>query len=364
MSKNKKIFIISIILGSLFSMVNINAMQNKIIEKPFTSKPEKPISTEQFENFDDVTIIDEDEIKNIEMKSESNNSEEKEEIENLLYSLTHIYNYNHKDNEKILTEIKTIIENDFIVLDDIEKNFKTSILNEIFNEIFIYENFLLEIKNHIEKFNQFANEHKNKKLINKISELNNKFKYIDFLVKNKKINEIYTITNKIHKNYELADLEQIKKYENLLELFEKHIGKLLSCENKNEKIEELHKKFLNLKSSLEYKKQELIINNNYLYKKITEGLSYYNKFLNNYDIPPMDMCENYLQHLQKITDRATKINTIKTFIEKTKKLANKLKTSKIVDNKKLLQRISERINQKCDNLYFEMEYQIGNLIKR
>ena len=108
MSKNKKTLVISIILVSLFSAVNINAMQNN-------KKNQTP--TELNENYD-----------------------------------------------KIINEIK----NYAIILKQIDENYKTANLEEIEE----YEKTLNLTENALKKYSEFVDKNQNKSLKNKIAILN------------------------------------------------------------------------------------------------------------------------------------------------------------------------------------------------
>lgn len=108
MSKNKKTLVISIILVSLFSAVNINAMQNN-------KKNQTP--TELNENYD-----------------------------------------------KIINEIK----NYEIILKQIDENYKTANLEEIEE----YEKTLNLTENALKKYSEFVDKNQNKSLKNKIAILN------------------------------------------------------------------------------------------------------------------------------------------------------------------------------------------------
>ncbi len=426
MSKNKKIRIMSTILVTLISTINASAMK----KEPLLEKPGMPISEEKSENYDNITLMDENElednisdfsfenekleksIESIEIKSDNNskktianeldetkeikeqiennsseiesikpqsandNSEEAKEYKNLLKSFT--------DNNKSLKEIKNIINNDNIILDNIIKDYENLALDEIqlmYKKI--YKNFLSGIKNRIESIAFFETRNKNKDLKNEISNMVEKFKYLEYLFRNKQMIKTATKADEIQKNYKLSDLEKIKEYENTLELLEKHVENLIKYNKEklnkiiqesnnpleiykilNVRLNNLEKNFPILKEWVDSKEQDLIeyekqmpmVKNSDSYKKIIEQLSYYKGFIKK-DIPHIDTYENPTQQLKEIEDKMIKLGTIKNFIKN-------LKSSKIVTNSRVLNDLSKELNQIYKDLSNETNSQINNLTIR
>ena len=440
MSKNKKIVIMSTILVTLISTINASAMK----KEPLLEKPGMPISEEKNENYDNITLMDENElednisdfsfenekleksIESIEIKSDNNskktmaneldetkeikeqiennsseiesikpqsandNSEEAKEYKNLLKSFT--------DNNKSLKEIKNIINNDNIILDNIIKDYKNLALDEIqlmYKKI--YKNFLSGIKNRIESIAFFETRNKNKDLKNKISNMVEKFKYLEYLFENKKMIKTATIADEIQKNYKFSNLEKIKEYENTLELLEKHVENLVKYNKEklnkiiqesnnpleiykilNYRLNNLEKNFPILKKQVDSQKQDLIkkeqdlieyekqmpmVKNSDSYRKIIEQLSYYKGFIKK-DIPHIDTYKNPLQQLKEIEDKMIKLGTIKNFEKKIENFIKNLKSSKIVTNSRVLNDLSKELNQIYKDLSSETKSQINNLTIR
>ncbi len=257
MSKNKKILLIFIILGSLVSTINVGAMRrrrNKKTKKPKveinTSKTnkqedEKKENSNKEENYTD-NILEEinqkyEEFENLEIP----NLEGKKECEDFLNSL----NKNHKtkkisflftDNYNLIKEtvenkIKAIDKKNELIkynkdLDEIKNKYE----NATSKEKIKYDDLILTISENLNENKDFADKIR----YDNLKSIDYNFEYI--------IDPVYTQINKILypvlgeieeiiilSNKKIEDLKKLKQsYNNKQKEVEKHYEKLLNIEQK------------------------------------------------------------------------------------------------------------------------------------